>query len=163
MCLCAFGNIMSYILIVKTEQHKRLKCGNVNSMTWGSDRISRMRIERIETMERERDQKKKFSNYDTNFVNQNRSSLGCHQCLSNVCSNHFQPNPIFPRSLIMWNYCIIKIKFWLTHGSFEGTEIYCFRLLDIVENLFPIACDLSLSLFSCPVGIADTLKMHKGL
>lgn len=38
------------------------------------------------------------------------------------CSNHFQPRQNCPRSLIMWNYRLIKIKFWLTLGSFKDAE-----------------------------------------
>lgn len=59
------------------------------------------------------------------------------------CSYHFQLMQNFPRSRVMLNYHIIKINFWLTLEVLKTqSEIAC-RLLDNVQNLFPIACDLS--------------------
>lgn len=76
-------------------------------------------------------------------------AINLHHLRSLFCSNHFMPRQNCPRSLIMLNYQIIKVKFWLTMGSFRDAEAWdvVAGFLDKVQNLFPIVCDLSLCLF----------------
>lgn len=50
-------------------------------------------------------------------------------------------------------------KFFKRRGGLEDAAAGSWTMF---RNLFPVACDLSLTLL-CPEGIADTLKMHKGV